>query len=52
MKDLFYAYDNEKDFRVSLGIKLSIIMNGSSNIPDEKKLHSDFTEYLKEILSS
>jgi hypothetical protein len=47
MKDLFYAYENEKDFRVSLGIKLSIIMNGSPSIPEEKKLQADFTEYLK-----
>jgi hypothetical protein len=52
MKDLFFAYESENDFRVSLGIKLSILMNGSPNIPDEKKLHADFTEYLKQILNS
>lgn len=34
MKDLFYAFDEEKDFRVSLGIKLGILMNGSAKIPD------------------
>lgn len=38
MRDLFYAYDGEKDFRVSLGIKLGILMNGSAKIPDLEKL--------------
>lgn len=52
MKDLFFAYESENDFRLSLGIKLSILMNGSPNIPGEKKLHADFTEYLKQILNS
>ena len=28
MRDLFLAYDDEGDYRVSLGIKLSILMNG------------------------
>lgn len=34
MRDLFAAYDEEGDYRVSLGIKLSILMNGSAKIPD------------------
>jgi len=33
MRDLFLAYDDERDYRVSLGIKLSILMNGSDKIP-------------------
>jgi len=38
MRDLFLAYDDEGDYRVSLGIKLSILMNGSAKIPKLEEL--------------
>lgn len=38
MNDLFYAFDGQKDYRVSLGIKLAVLMNGSDKIPDLAKL--------------
>ena len=38
MRDLFLAYDDEGDYRVSLGIKLSILMNGSTKIPKLEEL--------------
>lgn len=34
MRDLFDAYDEDRDYRVSMGVKLSILMNGSAKIPD------------------
>jgi hypothetical protein len=44
MNDLFKAYDHEgvagrSDYRICLGIKMGIIMNGSDEIPNVALLH-------------
>lgn len=52
MKDLFYAYDGERDYRVSLGIKLGILMNGSAKIPDLEKLNKDAISFIVNALKS
>ena len=52
MKDLFYAFDEEKDFRVSLGIKLGILMNGSAKIPDLEQLQKDAASCIRLALAS
>lgn len=52
MRDLFVAYDDEGDYRVSLGIKLSILMNGSAKIPDLPELESKAAAYIAKVLAS
>jgi len=52
MKDLFYAFDEEKDFRVSLGIKLGILMNGSAQIPDLEQLQKDAASCIRLALAA
>lgn len=46
MKELFYAYDGDGDFRISLGIKLGILMNGSAKVPDLEKLQADASAFI------
>jgi len=50
MRDLFFAYDDEGDYRVSLGIKLSILMNGSAKIPDLAELQTKAKSYIIRVL--
>lgn len=57
MKDLFYAYDEDgdgghSDYRVSLGIKLGVLMNGSDKIPELDKLQQDALNYIGLVLNS
>lgn len=57
MKDLFYAYDEDGaggrgDYRVSLGIKLGVLMNGSDKIPELQKLQQDALNYIGLVLNS
>lgn len=57
MKDLFYAYDEDGpggrgDYRVSLGIKLGILMNGSDKVPEKDKLTQDAVNYIGLALNS
>lgn len=52
MRDLFAAYDEEGDYRVSLGIKLSILMNGSTKIPDLQELQAATASFIAGVLSS
>jgi hypothetical protein len=50
MKALFYACDDQNDFRVSLGTKLGILMNGSDKIPEVDKLRADAAAHLIQLL--
>ena len=58
MKDLFYAYDEDggtggdSDYRVSLGIKLGVLMNGSAKVPELEKLQQDALNYIGLVLNS
>jgi hypothetical protein len=52
MKDLFIAYDDQKDYRVSLGIKLGILMNGSSKIPDANDLNTAAKDYIISVMKT
>jgi len=57
MKELFYNYDQvgaggHGDYRVSLGIKLGVLMNGSDKIPDLEKLQQDALNYIGLVLNS
>jgi len=52
MKDLFYAFDGHNDYRVSLGIKLGILMNGSDKIPELAKLQQDVASYISQVLKT
>lgn len=43
MKELFYSFDEQGaaghgDYRVCLGVKLGVLMNGSAKIPEPEKL--------------
>ena len=46
MKDLFTAFDDANDYRVSLGVKLGILMNGSDKIPDVANLKTQASAYI------
>ena len=52
MRDLFYAYDSEGDYRVSLGLKLGILMNGSAKIPDLAELQAKAKSYIISVLKT
>ena len=52
MKDLFSAYDDNKDYRMSLGIKLGILMNGSDKIPDVASLKASATDYICQVMGT
>jgi len=52
MKDLFYAFDGHRDYRVSLGVKLGVLMNGSDKIPDLAKLQQEVAGYIAQVLKS
>mmetsp|Transcript_6656 Transcript_6656/g.11204 ORF Transcript_6656/g.11204 Transcript_6656/m.11204 type:complete len:314 (-) Transcript_6656:124-1065(-) len=52
MKELFSAFDDSKDFRVILGIKLGILMNGSDKIPDLPSLQANAKSYICEVLKT
>lgn len=52
MKDLFTAFDDANDYRVSLGLKLGILMNGSDKIPDVATLKTKASDYIVKILGS
>jgi len=52
MKDLFSAFDNSKDWRLTLGIKLGLLMNGSSKIPDVAGLREAAANHIKEVLAT
>jgi len=57
MKELFYSFDGQGagghgDYRVSLGIKLGILMNGSDKIPELEKLQQDALNYIGLVLNS
>jgi hypothetical protein len=43
MKELFYSFDEQGaaghgDYRVCLGVKLGVLMNGSAKLPEPEKL--------------
>jgi len=46
MKALFGAYDNSKDWRLTLGIKLGLLMNGSAKIPDAAGLREAAAKHI------
>jgi hypothetical protein len=50
MKTLFSAYDRMKDYRVSLGIKLGVLMNGSDKIPNLEALRQEASAYISKVL--
>jgi hypothetical protein len=52
MKDLFTAYDDHNDYRVSLGIKLGVLMNGSDKIPEVSALKSAASDYICTVLAT
>lgn len=52
MKDLFTAFDDAKDYRVSLGIKLGILMNGSEKIPDVANLKTQAADYAVKVMGT
>lgn len=52
MKDLFGAYDNSKDWRLTLGIKLGLLMNGSAKIPDAAGLREAAAKHIEQVLAT
>lgn len=52
MKDLFGAYDNSKDWRLTLGVKLGLLMNGSAKIPDANGLREAATKHIGQVLAT
>ena len=52
MKDLFTAFDDANDYRVSLGVKLGILMNGSDKIPDVANLKTQVSDYIVKVLGT
>ena len=53
MKDLFHAYDGAQgDYRVSLGVKLGVLMNGSDKLPDAESLRQDAANHVALLLST
>ena len=52
MKDLFVAFDNSKDWRLTLGIKLGVLMNGSAKIPDADGLRAAAAKHIQDVLAT
>ena len=52
MKDLFGAYDNSNDWRLTLGVKLGLLMNGSAKIPDGNGLREAATKHIVQVLAT
>lgn len=52
MKDLFGAFDNSKDWRLTLGIKLGVLMNGSAKIPDADGLRAAAAKHIQDVLAT
>ena len=52
MKDLFTAFDDANDRRMSFGIKLGILMNGSDKIPDVASLKSKASDYIVKTMET
>lgn len=52
MKELFGAFDNSKDWRLTLGIKLGVLMNGSAKIPDADGLKEVAAKHIQDMLAT
>jgi hypothetical protein len=52
MKDLFNAYNASGDFRITLGIKLGVLMNNSAKLPEAASLRAEATSHITNLLST
>jgi len=52
MKDLFSSYDKSNDFRLTLGIKLGVLMNVSAKLPDADALREQAAKHISKVLTT
>jgi len=53
MTELFHAYDGgPDDYRISLGVKLGVLMNGSAKIPAAESLEQEAASHIARLLST
>jgi hypothetical protein len=53
MKDLFHAYGGaQSDFRVDLGVKLGVLVNGSAKLPEADSLRQEAADQIVHLLKT
>lgn len=51
MATLFHAYDGAAaDYRVTLGLKIGVLLNGSDKLPGVATLHEEATQHIATLL--